>query len=331
MPTKEVLRTGTFVDANGKKVIITEKTLEALVSNFNSEKSLNAEGYKVPLFLGHPADESTAPAHGWIKDIIKKGQFLVAEFEKLTDNAEKAIKNFSFRDVSVSVYKNILQHIGLTNTPAVSGLADFQYTVQHEDAEIWTFKQQKGDVMSEENNIKLAGEMKELEIKLTASEEKITELVTKLTEAEEKTEALVAEKVEAEKGKEDAEAKVEELETKIVENEKAAELASDTSFVEKLVEAGKMTPADKDATIENLSAYPKTMVGEKTAKDLYKESLSNLSKQIDEKEKFDKGESNTDGKLSRLIDEKMNKENLSHNDAMAIVLNENPELNLKGE
>ena len=170
---KEVLRTGTFIDARGKTVTITDKTLAALVDNFSSDKSLNSEGYKVPLFLGHPEDESTSPAHGWVKSLAKVGATLVAEFEKLTEGAEKAIKDFSFRDVSVSVYRNILQHIGLTNTPAVPGLADFQYAAPHkDDLETWTFKETEtktniGDNMSEKMEIQLSAEKKELEIQLT--------------------------------------------------------------------------------------------------------------------------------------------------------------------
>lgn len=327
---KQVLRAGKFTDANGKTVVVTEKTLDALVKNFDSKKSLNAEGYKVPLFLGHPNDESTAPAHGWIKSLTKINDFLVAEFEKLTESAEKAIKNFSFRDVSVSVYKNILQHIGLTNTPAVSGLADFQFI--HDDAETWTFTEpKKGDNMPSENEIKLVGEKKDLEVKLTASEGKIEELETKLTEEAEKNTTLAAEKTEAEKQKSEAETKVIELENKIEEDEKAHELSQDTSFVEKLIEDGKLKPAEKEEIISNLTAYPKSKVGEKTAKDIYKESLSKLSKEIEEGEHFENGEKPDENKLSRLISEKMKAENLSHNDAMAIVLNENPNLNIKGE
>ncbi len=339
---KEVLRTGTFTDARGKTVTITDKTLTALVDNFSSDKSLNSEGFKVPLFLGHPEDESTSPAHGWVKSLVKVGETLVAEFEKLTEGAEKAIKDFSFRDVSVSVYKNILQHIGLTNTPAVPGLADFQYAAPHkDDLETWTFTDEQtepetniGDNMSEEMEIQLSAEKKELEIQLTGISDELKLSKEKIVELEESSAALEAEKVELSKAKEDAEAKIAELEKASVDAEVAAVLAKDVSFIEKLVADGILAPADKDAEIVALNAMPVDIIelsAEKKSsiKEMYMAKLSKSNVQIKSGEAFSAGFSgDKESELVRLSNQRASEKGISYVEASNQIISENPKLNL---
>lgn len=329
---KEVLRTGTFTDASGKKVVITEKDLNELAKNFNSETAVNSEGYKVPLFLGHPSDESTAPAHGWIKRISAEGGRLLAEFDKLTEAAEKAIKNFSFRDVSVSIYKNILQHIGLTNTPAVPGLADFQFENAHkDDCSILTFKEptkQKGGDMPSENEIKLVGEKKDLEVKLTAVQAEVETLKTEKVELAEAKSALEEEKTELSKSNTELSKENETLKQKMEDEKVAAELKADTDFVENLCSEGILKPADKEATINRLTKYPTNEIEEgKTAKDLYKESLSakgieHSNQDLKDGVNLAKGEQ----ELIRLSNERAKEKGISYTKASEEILQENPHL-----
>lgn len=330
MPTKEVLRTGTFTDASGKTVKITEKDINAIAANFNSDKSENSEGYRVPLFLGHPQNESTAPAHGWVKRVFAEGGRLLAEFDKLTEAADKAIKNFSFRDVSVSIFKNILQHIGLTNTPAVPGLADFQFeNVHKEETQILTFvepKPNKGDNnMSTDNEIKLAGEKKDLEVKLTAlqgEKNKAEESVTNLTS---ELETVKAENVELSKAGEETANKLSALEKEISDKAIADELKADTEFAENLCKDGKLAPADKEETITTLTELSGTK-----GKDLLKTSLSKANIILEEEEQYNDGVKLSAGEseLVRLTKERMKEKNIGYDVASSQILDENPKLNL---
>lgn len=339
MPTKEVLRTGTFTDSSGKKVTITDHDLEQLANNFNSEKSVNSEGQRVPLFLGHPADESTAPAHGWIKRIFAKDGILHAEFDKLTESAEKAIKEFSFRDVSVSIWKNILQHIGLTNTPAVPGLADFQFKNAHkDDAQILTFSEStttnKGGKMPSELEVKLTSDNKDLETKLSASEKVIEENAEAITNLTAERDSLKDENSELAKVSKENADELAKLHKEIEEKAIAEELKSDTEFVDNLCSEKKLAPADREATIAKLTKYPTDEIEEnKSAKDLYKEALLSAGQKIDDGEKFNDGEekvSDKESKLEKLTKEYQEKHSCDHNFALAKVLDENPKLNTEG-
>lgn len=330
MATKEILRPGTFIDANGKTVVVTKKRLNEFTKNFNSQDSVNSEGRRVPLLLGHPEDESTAPAVGWVKRIFVEGNKLLAEFDKLTEEAEKAIKNFSFRDVSVAALKNVLVHVALTNTPAVSGLADFKFEHLNKDLEILTFVEPKpnGGDMPTELETKLTIEKDKLETKLSDSASLVTEKDEKITELTETNNALEADKVELTKAGEETAKKFSALEKEVSDKVIADELKADTEFVENLCKEGKLKPADKDSTIVVLTSYPKTEIGETTAKAIFMETLSKVGEQIEEGEKLTNGiKPGKEAELVKLSKARAEKDSIPYLEASELVLAEKPHLN----
>jgi len=329
MTTKEVLKTGIFKSASGKTVTITDQTLENLVKNFNSDESLNSEGYKVPLFLGHPDDESKAPAHGWIKSLSKNGSSLFAEFYKLTENALEAIKNFSFRDVSVSIYKDVLLHIGLTNTPAVPGLGDFQ--LAHKDESITlTYFEPIGDNMAEDN-VKLALEKKDLEVKLAKFQADLEAAQAVTAELTASKATLETEKAELAASFKQINEDFSKLQKSVNDKAKADELKADSDFIDSLCKAGKLRPADKEVTLSRLTKFSKEEIEPgKTAKDLYKESLEARTTEIEEGEKFANGETQKkESKLTQLTKEYMTGKKVDFVTASKLVLADHPELNIE--
>jgi hypothetical protein len=91
-------------------------------------------GFKVPVKIGH-AEKSGAPAYGWVASIRRSGDKLVADFEDLSRDLYKAIKDRRFDAVSSEIFWNlnrngvifprVLKAVALlgAETPGVSGLA----------------------------------------------------------------------------------------------------------------------------------------------------------------------------------------------------------------
>lgn len=163
--TKEVLRTGTFVDSNGTKVTFTEKDLDTIAANFDEQKGRNKLGNQVPLTIAHPKTDS--PAFGWVKRFYRDGKTLLAEFAEIKDKMLTAIKDKTFRAVSIALSPGLVpRHVGVLGgwPPAVSGLKDFQ--LADIAVEGWEFGEDKDfaeydlDLSSFENRkIKTVGHM----------------------------------------------------------------------------------------------------------------------------------------------------------------------------
>jgi hypothetical protein len=126
----ELCRTGTFRDHMGRETVITEKSLDEMVSNFERDP----DG---PMILGHELKTDT-PAVGWPARIYREGAKLLGDIGSIPARIAEAINDRQFRKVSLGIADNMpgrpgssIHHIGLLGAqrPAVKGLADFP-TVQ---------------------------------------------------------------------------------------------------------------------------------------------------------------------------------------------------------
>lgn len=340
---KEVFRAGTWTDARGREKKFTAKDVSEIASNFNNSKSENKEGYKVPLFLGHPWDESTAPALGWVERVTANGKSLFATFKDVSDTAKEVIAKKTYRDVSISIFNNILQHVGLTNTPAVAGLADFQYSAPHpKDSESFTFTTEDPNPKPGDNKMdleKLTRDNENLKNQLSAEQKKVTDLEASVQEGNENFSKLEGEKKELETKLSAAEDKNKKLEDQLEADRKAVELSKDTAFVERLISEGRFSADKKQELITNLTNYPTHEMdvienGEavkKSAKDVYKDSLSKAAVILEAGEKFNNGTGNAkESELERLTYERMRETGEDYNTASLIILDENPALNAIG-
>jgi len=125
---KEILRAGTWTDFAGRTRKFTERDVEKIAKSFNEENGRNIQGRNVPLFIGHPSGASRA--YGWVKKLIRDGDKLFAEFKEIPEKAIEGLKKAAYKDVSISLNSidgHILQHVGLTNMPAVVGMEGFEF------------------------------------------------------------------------------------------------------------------------------------------------------------------------------------------------------------
>jgi len=123
----DVLKTGTFIDANGRKVVITQSDLHELADSYDG---IN---HPSPLVAGHPKDND--PALGWASSFSVVGDKLIGFSNKIHENLINAVNQELYKKISLSIYdpdatsnpvmgKKYIRHVGFLGAaaPAVPGL-----------------------------------------------------------------------------------------------------------------------------------------------------------------------------------------------------------------
>jgi len=129
----EVLRTGTFIDANGRKVVISQSDLNELSESYDAVNSPS------PLVAGHPKDND--PALGWADSFSVVGNKLIGFSKKVHENLSKAVNEGLYKKISLSIYdpdstsnpvpgKQYIRHVGFLGAaaPAVPGLKTLAFS-----------------------------------------------------------------------------------------------------------------------------------------------------------------------------------------------------------
>jgi phage I-like protein len=111
----EFLRVGTFIDAHGQEVVISEEVLDALVANFEAAQA----GQEVPIDVEHKRSE----AAGWVSRVWRDGDRLLASVD-WNELGERMVGERVYRYLSATIDKarRVLRSISLVNFPAVKGL-----------------------------------------------------------------------------------------------------------------------------------------------------------------------------------------------------------------
>ena len=262
--TIAIARTGTFTDKAGKAHSFSTSCLDTIAASYDPAKA------EAPLVFGHPKDNQ--PAYGWVDRVFRRGATLFAQLSHVPDTVRKAVRDKHYKYVSMSLQPDgkTLRHVGLLGAvpPAITGLgpvemsSDGDMTINFAAAELETddaaAANQGADTMS--------GEMSE---RIGALEEKIKSLtaqVGELTAARDKaqTEAKEAtdKAAQAESAKADAEKAVETTKAEFSAYRGQHEKAARETRLEKLVQAGKITPGEKADTLaqaEALALIPQEM------------------------------------------------------------------------
>jgi len=130
---KEIFRAGTW-----KGKTYTEKDLDSIVMAYDDLK----DKLKIPLKLGHSAEQSLLqqegfPAAGWITNLKRIGDRLIASFKDVPRKVKEFIENGGYKQVSSEIWNNVkfnnkeypkmLMGVALlgADVPAVIGLNDF--------------------------------------------------------------------------------------------------------------------------------------------------------------------------------------------------------------
>jgi hypothetical protein len=111
----EFLRLGTFTDAGGRQVEITEEVLDGLVASF----SAGAAGQDVPIDILHERRE----AAGWVRRIYRQGKKLLADVEwNALGQQLVGDRVYRYLSATIDLAGQVLRSISLVNFPAVKGL-----------------------------------------------------------------------------------------------------------------------------------------------------------------------------------------------------------------
>lgn len=110
---------GPFTALSGEAVNITRDDLDAAVASFDPADR------RVPLVLGHPKLDD--PAFGWLAEVKREGDVLLARFEDVPEPVREAVDQGRYRNVSAKFARGWrLWHVGLLGAaqPAIPGLKE---------------------------------------------------------------------------------------------------------------------------------------------------------------------------------------------------------------
>ncbi len=135
MPSLAILRPGCFVGMSGAKSCFTDTDLKTIAATYDPAR------YQAPLVLGHPADDASSPAHGWVRSLaIGDDGALLADLENITPEMQALVKAGRYRQLSASLWPPrhpgnpspggfSLRHLGALGAsgPAISGLSKLAF------------------------------------------------------------------------------------------------------------------------------------------------------------------------------------------------------------
>lgn len=227
----EIFGSGTW---NGHE--ISSQDLDDMVESFN-KTSRTVRPY---IKLGHNEEQALLksdglPSAGWVDNLRRKGDKLVADFVDVPNKIKKLIENKAYRNVSSEVFTNIdilgekhkkmLGAVALlgAETPAVMNLDDILawYSIRPEFEAVNFANETKLDTITYENDFKgefsmseeknlnpeldqLKNENEELKAKLSDSTDKFSTLEAAINELKEQNKRASQEIIEAKQREEDA-------------------------------------------------------------------------------------------------------------------------------
>ncbi len=121
------IKKGKHVDSKGRPFDATDETLNKILE-------MN-KGKQIPIAIGHPATDS--PAWGWVNDLKRVGDELLAMPKELVTEFEAMLKKGMFKTVSVALNQDLtIRHIGFLGAtpPAIDGLTQFKFSATADDA-----------------------------------------------------------------------------------------------------------------------------------------------------------------------------------------------------
>ena len=133
--TLPIFRPGCWADSGDQRLCFTAQHLREIADGYNPAVR------PAPLVLGHPADDASAPAHGWIERLsVNPAGELVAPVGRISSAFAGLVKAGAYRSLSASFVSPsapsnptpgrwYLRHLGALGAsgPAVPGLGQFAF------------------------------------------------------------------------------------------------------------------------------------------------------------------------------------------------------------
>lgn len=244
----EIFRAGTRVTADGRALEFGRADLDEIVETF---AAANPDG--VPLVIGHP--QTHDEAHGWVQKLWRDGDSLFCDCADVSPALRDKIAARRLPNRSASFFpprhphnptpgRWHLRHVGFLGAvaPAVSGLQPVQFAAddRHAYADFQTFE--PAPPQSAAPTAPPAGEpSSQPQPETSEMTQTPDDLSARLTEMQAKLDTVIAERDSAREALDAATKQVAEFAAQAVENTKS----QNREFVESLVRAGRLTPANR--------------------------------------------------------------------------------------
>jgi hypothetical protein len=98
-----------------------DKDIDEMIENFNRLKEENPD-FQLPIKVGHE-DGEEKKAVGWMENLRRKGQFIVADFVELTDSIFEDIKNKGLKNRSIEIIPDFVDSMGKKLGKFISAIA----------------------------------------------------------------------------------------------------------------------------------------------------------------------------------------------------------------
>lgn len=160
----EIFKTGTHTASSGATRSWSEADLDKMVAGYNAADN------PAPLVVGHP--KTNAPAYGWVEQLKRVGDRLLALPRQVEESFSNMVKEGRFPKRSISVNPDgTLRHVGFLGAvpPAVKGLKDVEFAA--DEMEVYEYAGGQDMPTIEELQAKLAEEQQ----KRAAAEAKYNE------------------------------------------------------------------------------------------------------------------------------------------------------------
>lgn len=131
MNTLTILKPGCFVDMHGTRKCFTASDIAGIANRYRPVTG------KAPLVIGHPKDDGTSPAYGWVKSLsVDLSGSLLAVLDRVSEEFKSLVHDGKYRHLSASLYPPghptspdpsgwYLRHLGAlgASLPAIPGLS----------------------------------------------------------------------------------------------------------------------------------------------------------------------------------------------------------------
>ena len=256
----EIFRAGTYSTNAGTKVTFDTEVMDGIVAEYNSRPEEN----RAPGGVNHPSQPNASPYAGtWAKSLVRNGNSISAYFTDTDtgfaqDLKDKRIKN---RSAGLSLNEDkqyVLDHVAFLgmSTPRVKGMKEIEFS--NEDTDIIVELENPTNLeiinndMSKENDKTLIEFFAPMIDWFKSQAEKEDD--TEGTQTEMKDKDLKAELSAAQEKIEELEAALEASNEALATLKESVELSDRKTKVEQAiseqVQAGKVTPADKEKVVE---------------------------------------------------------------------------------
>lgn len=214
-------------------------------------KNYDPKFCEAPITLDH---EQSGPAYGWVKSLKAENGILKASFKDVAEDLKSFVNEGKYRKISVEIYRNLegkqpylkaVSFLG-ASIPQVKGMEAVEF--KEGDSDIYTFEVEEDD---DNETQELKKQIKDLEAKVAKFNEK-KEAPAKESETIKALKKQVKDlSTQVDTFKEQANDKA-DLEKEITDLKNSIKDKEYNEFIEKKIEEGVLTPANKDTVLNVL-------------------------------------------------------------------------------